>query len=326
MSSKTKRQDLPKNASGTRETAASSAHVSEAGLWPGLWVVATPIGNLLDLTERARRALALANAVLCEDTRRTSRLMAALGISARLERFDAHSRPGELERWVERLLQGENLAVVTDAGTPGISDPAAALVNAAREAGVRVVPVPGASAVTALLSVSGVLDPAFVFRGFFPRKAGERAQELAAIEAAQEVSRVFVWYESPERVVSALECLASHPALANSRLVVAKELTKLHERIFTATPEEVLGQVREEVEREGALGEWCLILEILSAKPAAAGSSAQGTGLDSAASKALQCLVNLGVSASDAAREVSQSFGVPKKAAYEAFLRLSRKK
>lgn len=134
---------------------------------PGLWVVATPIGNLGDLSPRAREALELADAILCEDTRRTARLAAALGISTPLERLDAHAGPRAIEKAVKRLEAGESLALVTDAGTPAISDPGAALVAAARDAGVAITPFPGASAVMTLLSVAGFHETPFTFRGFF---------------------------------------------------------------------------------------------------------------------------------------------------------------
>ena len=136
----------------------------------GLWVVATPIGNLGELSERARGALAQADAIYCEDTRRTGALLTAVGISGKsLRRLDAHSGARAVEDAVARLESGESFAYVSDAGTPAISDPGSALVAAARARGVRVTPVAGPSAVAALLSVSGFEGTAFVFRGFFPQ-------------------------------------------------------------------------------------------------------------------------------------------------------------
>jgi 16S rRNA (cytidine1402-2'-O)-methyltransferase len=138
-----------------------------------LYVVATPIGNLADLSLRAIHVLGLVDAVACEDTRQTQKLLAVVGVTKPLERLDAHTAVKRLEAIVSRLTEtGESVALVTDAGTPGVSDPAAAFVRAAREGGVEVVPVPGVSAVTALLSVAGFLETPFTFCGFFPRKKG----------------------------------------------------------------------------------------------------------------------------------------------------------
>ena len=280
---------------------------------PGLWVIATPIGNLGDLTPRARAAIEAATAVLCEDTRRTSRLTTALGLHAKLERFDAHSGKERVTELVERLAAGESLALVTDAGTPGISDPAAVLVAAARAAGIGVTPFPGASAVTTLLSVAGFNETAFAFRGFFPRKQGDRIRELA-IAGASEAARVFVWYESPERIVESLEVFAEK--LPGAQLFVAKELTKLHERFFSGSALEAAERVREEIAREGAVGEWCF----------AASLGVLESVESSDWVKALQILLDVPLSASDAAKRVSQVFGVAKNTVYEAALRLSGKK
>ncbi|MGZ3709749.1 MAG: SAM-dependent methyltransferase, partial [Bdellovibrionota bacterium] len=190
---------------------------------PGLWIVATPIGNLQDLSPRARQALEDAHAVLCEDTRRTAALMSAVGAPRDgLERFDAHSTPGQVRKIVERLGQGENLALVTDAGTPAVSDPGAALVAEARAAGIVITPIPGPSAPVALLSVAGFRATEFTFGGFFPRKPGERRELLKSCEK-DGISRIFVWFESPQRISEALAAVAeAQPA---ARVIAGKELT-----------------------------------------------------------------------------------------------------
>ncbi len=278
-----------------------------------LWVVATPIGNLSDLSPRGREALAGVSKILCEDTRRTSQLMSALGLQRRLERFDAHTSDRELESWIERLLQGEALAIVTDAGTPAISDPGARLVREAHERGIRVLPVPGPSAPVTLLSASGFHETAFCFRGFFPRKKGDRLEELRQASASS-MARVFVWFESPNRIIEALEAVAE--VEPNSRLCVGKELTKLHERVFSGQAGDVLDQVRAEIEKEGALGEWCFAVEL---KPQVEEKLGDWE-------LALQCLVDCRVGASEAAKRVSQRFGVAKNQAYERALMLSGKK
>jgi 16S rRNA (cytidine1402-2'-O)-methyltransferase len=293
----TKRQDLP----------------------AGLWVVATPIGNLGDLSPRARAALETADALLCEDTRTTLALLGALGISrppGALLRLDAHAEKKGLDAVVERLASGQSLALVADAGTPGISDPGARLVSRAREEGIRVVPVPGPSAVAALVSILGSIDPSFVFRGFFPRKDGERERELDLAARSGGLSRVFVWFESPHRIAESLRAAAGR--LPGAHALAAKELTKLHERTAWGTVAEVADAVAAEIESEGPKGEWCFALLL----PDGAVASAESSDWV----KALECLLDAGVSASEAAKQVSQHFGVAKNEAYDRSLELSRKK
>jgi 16S rRNA (cytidine1402-2'-O)-methyltransferase len=284
----------------------------------GLWVVATPIGNLEDLSPRARTVLMEASTVLCEDTRRTARLMSAIGASTRLERFDEHSTEGRVKELVERLSEGERIALVTDAGTPAISDPGARLVAAARAVGIPVTPVPGPSAVATLLSVCGFQSTAFVFRGFFPRKSGDQKSELKLAQAS-ELSRIFVWFESPNRVVAALEAVARE--VAGARVCAAKELTKLHERFFFGGAREVATAVREEIEREGELGEWSFAVELESRD-----RSPEQELESSEWVKALECMRDSRISASEAAERVSQYFGVSKKISYEAALKIYGKK
>lgn len=313
-----KRQDLP------RET--------PEGLWPGLWIVATPLGNLGDMSERARRALSSASRILCEDTRRTAQLLQAMGIEAqgRLERLDAHSAPGKLRNALEWLQAGENLALVTDAGTPAISDPGSDLVSLAHENGIRVTPVPGPSAVTALLSVAGFGETQFLFHGFFPRKASEQIKEVKALLELlpRSGTRLHVWYESPQRVAAAFESLvaALGETADETRICAAKELTKTHERVFRGSPAEVLSEVREHVAREGEKGEWSFALLLPESKPDETRAEDSSDWV-----KALRCMLesadgNPPIAASEAARRVSQYFGVAKKLAYEKALRISGKK
>lgn len=290
---------------------------------PGcLWVVATPIGNLEDMSPRASRILSEADAILCEDTRHTAKLVSALKLQvpmSRLERLDAHVTPRALQRFVERLRNGERMALVTDAGTPGISDPGAELVELARAEGVEVVPVPGPSAVAAFLSASGLKGTTFCFRGFFPRKSSDRAAELKLL-AASAASRVYVWFESPQRIGEALAAVAGSGTAA--RVIAAKELTKTHERFFSGASEEVARLVAEELERVGKLGEWCFAVEFPELEASGALTGPQSSDWV----KVLECLLDAGVSASGAARQVSQHFGAARNDAYETALQLSRKK
>jgi 16S rRNA (cytidine1402-2'-O)-methyltransferase len=287
----------------------------------GLWVVATPLGNLEDITIRAQKALSSADAILCEDTRRTAKLTAALGISKRLERLDAHASPQRVDEVVKRLLGGESLALVTDAGTPGISDPGSALVKKALEAGVRVVPVPGPSAVTALLSVSGFSDSSFVFSGFFPRKNGEREESIRLLLVAKD-GRAFVWFESPERIVGTLEMIGK--MAPECRVIAAKELTKIHEKLFFGSAADVASQVQTEIESEGALGEWVFAVSCESRQKTNEKHAESDESSDWV--KALRCLLDAQVSAPEAARRVSHNFGVSKRIVYERALKIFGKK
>jgi 16S rRNA (cytidine1402-2'-O)-methyltransferase len=198
---------------------------------PGtLYVVATPIGNLEDITLRALRVLREVALIAAEDTRHTRKLLARYEIETPLLSFHEHSPPARLQKILQRLESGESVALVTDAGTPGISDPGASLVKAAHEAGIPVVPVPGASAVTAALSVSGFAAARFRFEGFPPRKAGARKRFF---EAFQEEDAPIVLFESPHRLLdtlqTALEVLGDRP------VVICREMTKQFEQIFHGT-------------------------------------------------------------------------------------------
>ena len=217
-----------------------------------LFVVATPIGNLGDLTLRAIETLRRADRVVAEDTRRTRGLLSHLGIAGKsLERLDAHAGAGDVERIVAYLLAGERVALVTDAGTPVVSDPGTALVKAAVDAGVRVVPIPGACAAVAALSASGLVTGAFRFLGFLPRSGPERRDVLALVVATPEP---VVLYEAPQRIAETLADLAR--AMPARAAVVARELTKVHEELLRGTLAELCAR---EAGREW-LGEITVVL------------------------------------------------------------------
>jgi 16S rRNA (cytidine1402-2'-O)-methyltransferase len=197
---------------------------------PGLYLVATPIGNLADVTLRALRTLAAADAILAEDTRVTKTLLAHYGITTPLVAYHEHSGAAVRDRMVERLRGGQSLALVSDAGTPLVSDPGYRLVEAAIAASLPVVPIPGASAALAALVVAGLPTDRFFFEGFLPAKSGPRRARLEALAA---MPGTLVLYEAPHRLVEALtdaaEVLGARPA------AVARELTKLHETVRRGT-------------------------------------------------------------------------------------------
>jgi 16S rRNA (cytidine1402-2'-O)-methyltransferase len=216
-----------------------------------LFVVATPIGHLGDVTARAVETLRTCDRLLAEDTRRTRQLLTHLGIAGKpVERLDAHASDGDVARVVERLAGGESAALVTDAGTPGVSDPGARLVEAAIAAGVRVVPVPGASAVLAALVASGLAgDGRFRFVGFLPREGTARRDAIALVCGTPEP---VVLFEAANRVQDTLRELAD--ATPQRRACVARELTKVHEEFVRGTCAELSGEARE------WLGELVLVL------------------------------------------------------------------
>lgn len=281
----------------------------------GLWVVGTPIGNLEDLTPRALRALQFSAGVLCEDTRRTLKLLSAFEIKKPLVRYDAHARESEIKKILDRILKGESWALVTDAGTPAISDPGTALVQEARKLGITVSPIPGVSALTTFLSIAGQIDSRFCFRGFFPRTESEKEEELKKTSETS-LSDFFVWFESPFRIEGTLQKVSTFDPSAE--VIVAKELTKIYEKFFHGLAPQVYAEVKEELSSQGNLGEWCLGVQYKLIK------ECKEKSLDWV--KTLECLLNLGVASSVAARQLSQYFGIPKNSVYEMALRLRTQK
>jgi 16S rRNA (cytidine1402-2'-O)-methyltransferase len=196
-----------------------------------LFVVATPIGNLRDITLRAIDTLRDADRVLAEDTRRTRALLSHLGIAGKpIDRLDAHAEDADIPRVLARLAAGERIALVTDAGTPVVSDPGARLIRAAAEQGARVVPIPGPSAVMAAVSLAGLVTAGFRFVGFLPRSGPERREAVARIAEAPEA---VVLFESPQRCAATLAELAQ--VMPDRQAVVARELTKVHEEAVRGT-------------------------------------------------------------------------------------------
>lgn len=217
-----------------------------------LYIVPTPIGNLEDMTFRAVRALKEAKAVFCEDTRRTRALMTHFGLSTPLLRYHEHDERGALQL-LERLKIGEDAALVSDGGLPGISDPGRRIVALARQGGIGVTALPGPSAVTTALAGSGLPADSFVFLGFLPRSPGKQRRSLR--EAAA-LGRTVVIYESPFRVVKLLE-LAQDVLGPTAQACIAREISKIHEEWLNGS----ISEVREELsKRAKLLGEFVVIL------------------------------------------------------------------
>lgn len=267
---------------------------------PALVIVATPIGNMGDLSPRAIAELTGAELVCCEDTRRTGRLLSHVGVRVRaLRRVDAHTEAAASAEVVELIAAGHRVVLVSDSGTPGVCDPGQRLVAAVVEAGHEVVVVPGPAAVIAALVGSGFDSDRFCFEGFLPRRGGERTSRLEQLAAEQ---RTCVLYESPKRVAATLGDLA-RVCGGERRAVVARELTKLHEEF-------VRGSLDELVEWSAAepKGEIVLVLE---------GAPAAPTPDDEAIVVALNLALVQGLSSRDAAALVAADLGVSRRRVYD---------
>jgi len=287
------------------EAPLASADPAPAGLGT-LVVVATPIGNLSDLSARAAAALTDADLVCCEDTRHTGRLLATLGLRARrLQSLHAHNERERVEEVLALLGGGATVALVSDAGTPLVSDPGERLVAAAIASGFEVRAVPGASAVLAALVVSGLEVGRWRFEGFLPRKGRERRDRLALVAASGEPS---VIYEAPTRVAATLREL-SVDCGPERQVVVARELTKLHEEIWRGP----LGDAEESPAARVARGEYVLVVAGAPQRPT-------GSGVD--VERSLRALLDAGLGRRDAVAAVEALLGVPHRDAYAAALRL----
>ena len=198
-----------------------------------LFIVSTPIGNLQDMTFRAVETLKSVDFLLCEDTRVTKKLLTTYNISIPLQSFHGHSNPKKVEEILNRIESGESAAMVSDAGTPGISDPAFALTSKARERGINIVPVPGCAAFLTALQASGVPINQFVYLGFLPVKKGRKT----LFESLQEEKRTVVFYESVHRIQKTLSELSVYLG-EDTPVVVARELTKMYEEFFHGTLQE----------------------------------------------------------------------------------------
>jgi 16S rRNA (cytidine1402-2'-O)-methyltransferase len=204
---------------------------------PGLYVVATPIGNLRDITLRALDVLNAAKVIYCEDTRVSQKLLSAYGIHAKLERCDEHTEDKRAVQIIQQIKDGKVIALISDAGTPGISDPGSKLVAALRVANTNIVAIPGPSAVISALSASGI-EGAFLFLGFLPVKSGARRKVL---QEYKDLNAVIALYEAPQRVSELLADIAA--ILGERQVTIARELTKRFERFYVGTPETLQSQI-----------------------------------------------------------------------------------
>lgn len=276
-----------------------------------LYVVGTPIGNLEDITQRAIRVLREVTVIAAEDTRQTRKLLTHFDIHTPLVSYHEHNQRTAGPALVERLTAGEDVAVVTDAGMPAISDPGEDLVRLALAAHVPVVPVPGPTAFTTALVVSGLPADRFVFEGFLPPKKKERR---AALDRMKNEPRTWILYEAPHRLTETLEDLRD--ALGERPMAAARELTKLHEEVVRGTPAELIAHFTAREPR----GEFVLVISGAPDEPAAAGTDAEAT--PESLAQAVAALEAGGMDRKAAMKEVAARFGLTKRDVYQALLEL----
>ena len=270
-----------------------------------LYVVATPIGNLADIGLRALHVLGLADSIACEDTRHTQQMLRAYGLERpTLLAVHQHNEQEAAQAVLERLAQGQRVAYVSDAGTPAISDPGARLVQAVRSAGFRVMPLPGASSVTTLLSAAGMTGDGFVFTGFLPSKNLEREQ---AVQVMAQESRAVVLLEAPHRIAALAQALA---VLGERRVTVGRELTKQFEQIVTLSAHDLPGWLAEKPEHQK--GEFVLVVHD---QPVSA-STGEGERI-------LRCLL-AELPLKTAVKLAAEISGEPRNALYERALSLKK--
>lgn len=263
-----------------------------------LFICATPIGNLEDVSHRLLRVLAEVDVIAAEDTRRTRKLLSRYGIRGRLVSYHSGNERTQTTRLVERLRKGDDVALVTDSGTPAISDPGYLLIRACIESNIPIEMVPGPSAAVAALAVSGLPTDRFAFEGFLPRRAGERRRRLESLAADP---RTLVFFEAPTRVASTLEELLG--VFGDRRIALARELTKVHEEVVRDTISGVLAGLS----RTSLVGEFVVVVE--GARPSG--------NLEAAVIEAKRLLAS-GVPRSRAAAEAAKRFGVARARVYES--------
>lgn len=264
-----------------------------------LYLVATPLGNLEDITLRALRILREVDLVACEDTRRTGRLLKHFDIDKPLQSCHDHNEAQRGRELVDRAAGGESIALVSDAGTPAIADPGFKVVQAAIEAGVRVVPIPGPNAALAALAASGLPTDSFQFHGFLPAR---RAKRRAVLDSVTRAPVTAIFFEAPHRILAALSDIDD--LLGDRELVLARELTKLHEEFLRGTAASILKRLRK---RASIKGEFVLLVA-----PSARHQTNSAEPLESR----LKELTQAGLGTMDAIKQVARERGISKREAY----------
>jgi 16S rRNA (cytidine1402-2'-O)-methyltransferase len=283
-----------------------------APLAPGLYLVATPIGNLEDITLRALRVLKSVDRIACEDTRQTQKLLNHYGISTPTVSSHQHNEAARTPELLDQLKNGARIAVVSDAGTPGISDPGMHLTAAAIAAGIAVWPIPGASAALSAIVASGLNTDRFFYAGFLPSKAGERRTALEKLASGFSEPTTVVLYESPHRILETLSDIESVFG-SDSRIVLARELTKLHEEFLRGSVSEVREQL---AARDRMRGEMVLLID---AQPRSEAGAAANTA--SLRQRIAELQTSEGLDEMDALKRIARERGISKSEAYRELQR-----
>ncbi len=270
-----------------------------------LYIVATPIGNLEDITLRAVRVLKEVDLIAAEDTRHTRHLLDRYQIETQLTSYHDHNKEEKAPVLVARLLEGKNIALVSDAGTPGISDPGYFLINLAVDQKVPVVPIPGATAAIAALSISGLPTDSFVFEGFLPAKHIARLKRLQEIAKEE---RTIIFYEAPHKIIKTVEDLLE--VFGDRRAVMTRELTKVHEETIRGT----LAELLKHLQTGSIKGEFTLIVHGFSAEP-------QKQDIDTT-EYLKNLMIHRGLSKKEAISAAAEELGLPKKEVYKESLKI----
>ena len=273
-----------------------------------LYIVPTPIGNLEDITLRALRVLKEVDLIAAEDTRHTQHLLNHYGIKTALTSYHEHNEREKAQRLVERIKSGANLALVSDAGTPAIADPGFRLVVAAIAAGIQIVPLPGAAALAAVLSASGLPTDRFLFEGFLPAKKAERK---ARLQGLREQTATLVFYEAPHRLLETLHDM--HQLLGDRELVVAREVSKVHEEFLRGTVSELVTQLSD---RE-VKGEITLVVR---------GSTGATTVSEEQLRTEIRRLTGEHVGVKEIAELLGERYGLSKREVYRLTLEITNRK
>jgi 16S rRNA (cytidine1402-2'-O)-methyltransferase len=271
-----------------------------------LYIVSTPIGNLEDITLRAIRILKETDVIAAEDTRHTQKLLSRYGIQTPLTSYHDHNKEEKAPVLVARLLEGKDVALVSDAGTPGISDPGYFLINLAVDRKVPVVPIPGATAAIAALSISGLPTDSFVFEGFLPSKQSARRKRLEELKSEK---RTLVFYEAPHRIINTVEDMAA--VFGDREAVVTRELTKVHEEAIRGS----LNDVLEQLNKGSFKGEFTIIVH---------GATEGQRNQDIDTGEYLRNLMlHRGLTKKEAVAAAAEELGLPKKEVYKESLKIS---
>ncbi|MEW6409970.1 MAG: 16S rRNA (cytidine(1402)-2'-O)-methyltransferase [Nitrospirota bacterium] len=269
-----------------------------------LYIVATPIGNLEDITLRALRILKEVGIIAAEDTRQTRKLLTHYGIAKKhLVSYHDHNKIKQALYLIERLKSGISVALVSDAGTPGISDPGYYLINKAIEAGIKVIPIPGPSAVITALSISGLPTDSFVFEGFLPSKEAQKKNKLKGLADER---RTIIFYESPHRIIETLKDIIE--VLGDRRVAAIRELTKIHEEVMRGKVSEIL----DDITKRTIKGEIVIVLE----------GQKRETPVDiNVSGEVNRVMTEEGISKKEAISIVAKRFGIPKKEVYRRVIK-----